>query len=275
MNKPKGITSFDLCFKLRKVLKTKSIGHTGTLDPNATGVMVVLSHQDTKLNQFLVGATKSYECEVLLGLETDTLDICGQITKQADQLMPSKQVLETALKSFLGPQTQTPPLTSAIKVKGKKLYEYQREHKSVEIPVRKIEIFELKLLNINQNTFTFQALVSSGTYIRSLVRDLLSKLNLIGCLNNLKRTSLGPVTLNDCIDLDRFLINDFQAHNSYEVLSKLYECIEIDDVYKVVNGQKLSLKAQSDIVVLVKDQRVLAIYERVDQDIFKCKRGLF
>ena len=153
IDKPKGLTSFDICFKLRKVLGTKKIGHTGTLDPNATGLMIVLSDKDSKANQFLVSDNKEYIATCLLGIETDTLDIDGNIIKEKEETMPSSKEIEEVLNSFLGESYQIPPMTSAIKKNGKKLYEYQREGVEVEIEPRKINVEEIELLSVNDNDF--------------------------------------------------------------------------------------------------------------------------
>ena len=151
IDKPKGLTSFDICFKLRKVLGTKKIGHTGTLDPNATGLMIILSDKDSKANQFLVSDNKEYIATCLLGIETDTLDIDGKVVNTKEEFMPDKEEIKNVLSSFLGESYQIPPMTSAIKKNGKKLYEYQREGIEVEIEPRKINIEEIELLDINDS----------------------------------------------------------------------------------------------------------------------------
>ena len=148
VNKPKNMTSFDVCFKLRKVLGTKKIGHTGTLDPNATGVMIVLYNNATKANQFLVTDSKEYITTVKLGIETDTLDIDGNIINQSSVQMPSKEELISCLNSFLGKSLQQVPISSAVKVDGKKLLEYQRQN----IDVVKIILKELSGINLNNLT---------------------------------------------------------------------------------------------------------------------------
>lgn len=275
VNKPKGITSFDLCFKLRKVFNTKSIGHIGTLDPNASGVMGILIGKDTKLNQFLVGQHKEYICEVLLGVETDTLDICGNIINEKKCTMPSREKIVDCLNKFIGKQKQIPPLTSAIKYKGRKLYEYQRKGIEVKIPEKDIEVYEIELLEIFENIFTFRIKVSSGTYVRSLVRDILRELNLIGTLNNLVRTSVGSIKLEDCASLEDCLLKKFSLYSAYEILSTIYKTYEIDDFKKVMNGQKLYLDIDCDKVLICHEKKAIAIYQRVEKNLFNCQRGLF
>ena len=205
VNKPSGMSSFDVCFKLRKVLGTKKIGHTGTLDPNATGVMIVLSNKACKANPFLVSDKKEYEARVLFGIETDTLDIDGKIIKEESFTVPEKKEIENVLFSFLGKSKQEVPMTSAVSVNGKRLYRYQREGIPVDLPLREIEVFKIRLLDIFDDGFSFSCEVSSGTYIRALVRDMMLKLNLVGTLSALKRTAVDSVCLEDCDDLSEIL----------------------------------------------------------------------
>ena len=205
VNKPSGISSFDVCFKLRKVLHTRKIGHTGTLDPNATGVMIVLFDKSTKANQFLVTDRKEYETRVLLGKETDTLDIDGKVLGEYKYEVPDENTLKKALNAFKGRSVQEVPITSAVSVDGKRLYQYQKEGKEVELPKREIEVFSIELLNIYEDGFSFLSRVSSGTYIRALARDILSSLNLHGTVLSLKRTAVDDVRIEDCDELNDIL----------------------------------------------------------------------
>ena len=273
VNKPKGITSFDVCYKLRKVLGTKKIGHTGTLDPNATGVMIVLYNNATKANQFLVSDKKEYIAKVRLGIETDTLDIDGSIIKQANFEMPSKKVLEENLKNFEGKSKQIVPITSAIKVDGKKLYEYQRKNLEVQLPTRDIEVFDIKLLEIGEDYFTFSCIVSSGTYIRALARDILANLNLIGTLQELTRTMIDDVKLSECDNLEDILNNNYHAHELIDIMSKRYKTIEFNNVDDIKNGKRIKIDSNDDRVLIVKDSIAYAIYEK-EQNEYKCVRGL-
>ena len=159
VDKPEGITSFDVCYKLRKVFNTKAIGHTGTLDPLASGVMIVLVDKATKANQFLVGDDKEYVAKVVYGYQTDTLDKDGKIIKKENFKTPDPKDLNAVLDSYIKTYDQEPPLTSAIKVKGKKLYEYQRQGLSVEIPKRKVTIYDMTLLETKDDGFSFKVKV--------------------------------------------------------------------------------------------------------------------
>lgn len=274
LNKPKGLTSFDVCFKLRKVFNTKKIGHIGTLDPNATGVMVILIDNATKANQFLVSATKEYVAEVKIGIKTSTLDIDGEVTQEKAEIMPSKEKVICVLNSFLGKSIQTPPITSAIKVNGKKLYEYQREGKEVEIPKREIEVFNIELIDIKEDTFIFKTLVSSGTYIRSLMNDILDKLGIIGTLNNLERTKIDEIDISDCDSLDDVIDGNYHERNLYDLLSNRYEVIEYNNEKDILNGKRIKINSNKDEVLIVNEGKVLSIYKRDGLE-YKCVRGLF
>ena len=159
VNKPSGMTSFDVCYRLRKVLGTKKIGHTGTLDPLASGVMIVLFDKATKANQFLVSDNKEYIAKIKFGIETDTLDIDGNVIKESPYSLPNKEKIIEVLKSFIGPGKQVVPMTSAISVNGKRLYQYQREGKEVELPVRDINVYEIELLEMFDDGFSFRSKV--------------------------------------------------------------------------------------------------------------------
>lgn len=274
VNKPKGISSFDVCFKLRKVLNTKKIGHTGTLDPNATGVMIILFDNATKANQFLVTDKKTYKTQVLLGIETDTLDIDGNIINKSGYKLPDKDQLINILNSFRGKSIQTVPLTSAVKINGKKLYQYQIEGKEVELPKREIEVYSIELNEILEDGFIFTTNVSSGTYIRSLVQDILKKLNLIGTVKELERTMIDNISIKDCDLLDNILNNNFKRHDLLELLEKRYKVIDIENDADVRNGKRIILDCDDDRVVLKHNSELLAIYEK-DNNEYKCVRGLW
>ncbi|MBR3228611.1 MAG: tRNA pseudouridine(55) synthase TruB, partial [Erysipelotrichaceae bacterium] len=201
VDKPKGMTSFDVCFKMRKIFGTKKIGHTGTLDPNATGLMMVLIDSAAKIDQFMSSKRKEYVAEVKIGIRTDTEDIDGNIIEEKKETLPDIETIRDAASTFLGHSIQYPPMTSAIKINGKKLYEYQREGKIVEVPPRDIEVYEIEVLGIGEDSFTFRALVSGGTYIRTLAQDILKKLGIIGTLNELRRTAIDDFRIDEASSL--------------------------------------------------------------------------
>ena len=274
INKPSGISSFDVCFKLRKVLHTKKIGHTGTLDPNATGVMIVLFDKSTKANQFLVTDQKEYETRVLLGKETDSLDIDGNVLGEYKYEVPDENTLKKALNAFKGRSVQEVPITSAVSVDGKRLYQYQKEGKEVELPKREIEVFSVELLNIYEDGFSFISHVSSGTYIRALVRDILSSLNLHGTVLSLKRTAVDDVRIEDCDELNDILEGNYHLHDLYDLLSKRYEVFEDFDEKDVLNGKKLLIESDQPRLLMARNHEALAIYEK-DGDLYRSLRGLW
>lgn len=182
INKPQNCTSHDIVHKAKKITG-KKVGHTGTLDPMATGVLPLLIGKGTLCSKYLIQHDKIYEVQVTLGIKTDTADIEGKILeeKEVEKSIFNSQKIEEVLKTFLGKQQQTPPIYSAIKVKGKKLYEYARQGKTVEIQPREIEIYEIKLLKMNEKDkqIEFQVHCSKGTYMRSLCEDIAKKLGTI------------------------------------------------------------------------------------------------
>lgn len=275
INKPSGITSFDVCFRLRKVLGTKKIGHTGTLDPLADGVMIVLFDKATKANQFLVTDNKEYIARVRLGIETDTLDIDGNVINETAYNLPDNDELINVLDSFLGQSRQEVPLTSAISVNGKRLYQYQREGKEVELPIRDINVYEIKLLEIHEDGFSFKAKVSSGTYIRALVRDILKKLKLTGTLCSLTRTAVDNVTLDQCDALEDIEKGNYTLHDLYELLSVKYPLVDYENIDDIRNGRSIKIDNDSDRVLIVHDKEVLAVYDKNPDNSFSCARGLW
>ena len=274
IDKPKGITSFDLCFKLRKVFNTKKIGHTGTLDPNATGLMVCLIDGASKTNQFLVSANKEYIATVKLGIRTDSEDIDGNILEEKEEVMPSFELIVETIKSFIGKSEQIPPMASAIKINGKKLYEYMRNNETVELKPRPIEVFSIELLDVADNTFTISCKVSSGTYIRTLVQDILKKLGVIGTLSDLRRTAIDDISLDEADTLEEVLNGNYHAHSIYEVLSKYYEVYVAGDAKAIKDGKPLKYNSKANEILCVDgDNTALAIY-RKENGVYRCVRGL-
>lgn len=274
LNKPAGITSFTLCKRVGKVLQTRKIGHTGTLDPMATGVMILLLDKATKANQFLVADRKEYIAQVQFGFVTDTLDKEGKILRTQEIKAVNEVDLRRVLQSFLGKSEQIPPLTSAIKVQGKRLYEYQRQGKEIQIPHRNIEVFRCELLHFSGSGFTFRTQVSSGTYIRSLVRDIGARLGNLACLTALERISIDQISLAQC---DNFSLvpDDYHFHDVCELLSLRYPSFELSDDRDVRHGKPLFLPCTEKEIFLKKDGEALAIYRREENGSYRCVRGLF
>ncbi|MCH5281044.1 MAG: tRNA pseudouridine(55) synthase TruB [Lachnospiraceae bacterium] len=202
VKKEKGFTSHDVVAKLRGIVKQKKIGHTGTLDPEAEGVLPVCLGNATKLCDILTDKTKEYVAELLLGITTDTQDMTGRILAEREVQADEKQV-EEAILSFLGSSLQVPPMYSALKINGKKLYELAREGKEVERKPRPIEVYELQILSMDLPVVKFRVLCSKGTYIRSLCADIGEKLSCGGCMKSLMRTKAGEFSIEDAHTLSQ------------------------------------------------------------------------
>lgn len=205
VDKPRGLTSFDIVAQTRKAFKTKSVGHTGTLDPFATGLLVLLLGRYTRLCEYITAQDKTYEAEIYLGIGTDTDDCEGQIIATKDASFLSSEQISTALQSFLGEQLQIPPQYSAISVKGERAYKKARRGELIDLPARPITVYSISSLEIpaqcrddNQILFRFRLRVSKGTYIRALARDLGAKLGVPAHLKNLRRIACGSYHVSEC-----------------------------------------------------------------------------
>ena len=205
INKPKQYTSHDVVAKVKKICGEK-VGHTGTLDPMATGVLPLLLGQGTKLSKYLINHDKTYISTIQLGKKTDTLDSEGSILEEriVDGKLLNKENVQRVLECQIGKQIQTPPIYSAIKVNGKKLYEYARKGVEVEVPKREIEIYNIELLDINEKDkiIEFRVHCSKGTYIRTLCENIAEKLGTIGYMKELNRVQVGQFNLNQAITVE-------------------------------------------------------------------------
>lgn len=206
IDKPKGITSHDVIDEVRKITGEKRVGHAGTLDPNATGLLIVgVGRETTKnLGKFAKSTRKTYESEIYLGEERDTDDVEGKVVSKAKAVLPpSEQEVRLILSTFLGSQEQTPPKYSAIKVKGKKAYQLARAGKKVKLKSRVVSIHSIKLANYNYPRLELKITVSSGTYIRALARDIGKRLGMGAYLNKLRRTKIGDYTIEEAMVLEK------------------------------------------------------------------------
>ena len=248
INKSKGLTSNDIVKKVKKILNTK-VGHTGTLDPNATGVLPLLLGNATKVSKYLINHDKEYEAVIKLGAKTTTADVEGEIIeeKEVNKEKLKEENIEEVLKSFIGKQQQIPPIYSAIKVNGKKLYEYARQGKEVEIKARNIEIYDLKLLKIDSKNdeLTINVKCSKGTYIRSLCEDIAVKLETVGYMKELNRIQVGEFNIKDSVTIEEFKANienkDYSNIIGIEKIFKKIPQITISkkEYEKYLNGVKI------------------------------------
>lgn len=264
INKPKDLTSRDVVNIISKNLNIKKVGHNGTLDPLATGVLVICFGKYTKLNDLLTSHEKEYIAEVTLGLETDTLDITGKILNKNTPHITKEELIK-ALKNFEKTYNQEVPKYSAVKVSGKKLYEYAREGKEVILPKKEVTIYQNELLSFTENKFTFKTKVSKGTYIRSLIRDILASLNETGTMSNLKRTKQGIFKLEDSYTLDDIKQGNFKVLKVKDVLN-IPKIIAEDNLKKqIINGAKIKGTYPNEVLFLDKEGNELAIYEKNDE----------
>lgn len=272
INKEKNMTSHDVVNKVRRVFHTKKVGHCGTLDPDATGVLVLCVGKATKALQFLTSEEKQYIATLSLGKSTDTYDASGKVIEEKE--FSGVENVEEVLKSFIGKQKQIPPIYSAIKVNGKKLYEYARNNQEVEIEPRDIEILDIELLNIKDNTIQFKVDCSKGTYIRSLCVDIASSLGYPGHMSDLIRSRSGAFRLEDCYSLEQLENQDVQFLSLEEAFAS-YEKYVLEDENIVYHGKTIPSDIDHNVVVVNKEGKVLAVYGPDGQGNLKSIRGLF
>lgn len=273
INKPLNYTSHDIVHKIKKITGEK-VGHTGTLDPMATGVLPLLIGKGTQCSKYLINHDKIYDVELTLGKKTDTADREGKIIQEenVNTNILGKTNIENALKSFLGISNQMPPMYSAIKINGKKLYEYARKGQKVEIQPRQINIYDINLKNIDieNKKITYQVKCSKGTYIRSLCEDIANKLGTIGYMSKLNRVQVGNFNIKDSVD-----INDISENNN--IIN--HKIITIETLFsekeKIIlnkrklelfqNGVKLSFDNKDEIYRIYYENKFIGIGEIKDK----------
>ena len=270
INKHKGCTSHDIVYKVKKMFNEK-VGHTGTLDPMATGVLPLLIGKGTQCSKYLINHDKIYNVTLQLGEKTDTADSEGKVieTKEVKEKTLKKENIEKILEKFKGKQEQIPPIYSAIKVNGKKLYEYARKGQEVEIKPRKIEIYNIELLNIKekQKQIEFQVSCSKGTYIRSLCEDIAQRLETVGYMLELKRIQVGNFNIKEAITIEQLENNidnkEFIEENfiQFEEIFENKEKIELDDrkLRLFLNGVQLTSDKKEGIYKIYNNNKFIGI----------------
>lgn len=277
LNKPKNISTYQLINQVKKKLNIKKVGHCGTLDLLATGVVICLVNNATKISDYLLNANKAYQVKIKLFILTDSYDGEGNIIQTQIPFDISLDQINKVISKYNNySYEQYPPIYSSIKVNGKKLYQYALANQDVEIKSRKVTIFKTKLLNYDQKNYEIflDVKCSKGTYIRSLAVDICKDLNTIGYVVELNRTLSGNFDINSAID-----IKDL----SWKDLTSIYDAVKIND-FKVVNycnsldvkqGKKIVLNNIKDQLVFISDEQnnILAVYQKYENNIFKVKRG--
>lgn len=271
--KEKNMTSRDVVNIISKHLHTKKVGHTGTLDPLATGVLIVCTNHDTKLVDILTSKSKEYIATMRLGIQTDTGDITGKTIKTVNYKVTKDQIIKV-LSSFLGSSTQTVPIYSAVKINGKKLYEYARNGEEVTLPTREINISNIELLDFHDDLIRFKVTVSKGTYIRSLIEDIAIKLGTVATMEDLIRTKQGNYKIEDSSTLEDIKNDKYKAIPLNEVL-KDYPAYNLNatEYFKVKNGSKISLNIDDKIVTLLYNNKPIALYTK-ENDIYRVYKML-
>lgn len=260
VNKPKGITSRDVVNKVCKVMQTKSVGHIGTLDPLAEGVLVCLIGKYTKLSNILINHDKEYIAIFKLGILTDTLDITGNIIKTNNKKI-SKEDLEKALKQYTCTYEQEVPKYSAVKVNGRKLYDYARNNEEINLPKKEVTIYDLKLISYKEDIVKIKCCVSKGTYIRSLIRDIGSYLESYATMTDLTRIKLGKFNLKESYSLEQINNNKYKLLDLDNILDiEIKEIIKEIDYKHIKNGNILDIKSDKYILFKYKGNNI-ALYE--------------
>lgn len=278
VDKPCGMTSREVVDRISRILQTKKIGHTGTLDPIATGVLVLCVGRFTKMVDLITGYDKEYIAEVILGIETDTLDIDGKIIKEISDVRVTKEQIQDVLKSFVGKIIQEVPKYSAIKINGRRLYSYTRSNIDIELPKREVHIHELDLISDlevhgDKIKFKIKCHVSKGTYIRSLIRDIGVKLQIPACMLSLRRTAQGNFKIESCYTLECVENNQYKMLGINDILSYLEEItISKDNEFSIKNGNIIDKEFIGEMAKFISETgEMLAIYQTYDKDNTKAK----
>ena len=267
LNKPKGITSRDLVNEVSKKIGIKKVGHAGTLDPLATGLMIIGVGTSTKILDLLTLDKKEYIATVKIGIQTDTLDITGNIVNKVDKYEISKEKIIECLNHFKGSYFQEVPKYSAVKINGKRLYNYARSNEEIELPKREVNIYDIKLLDFKKCEFSFKVLVSKGTFIRSLINDIGNYLNIPCTMKDLVRTKSGKFKLENSIKID-------DKFNFIPIQNELdFKIIKINDnnlIKKIKNGNEIIIDNNSLYITLIDiNDNCLAIYKNDKKNNYK------
>ena len=236
IDKPQDFTSHDVVAKIRKALSTKKVGHTGTLDPMATGVLVVCVGAATKLVEHFTEKDKVYKAKIKLGIKTDTADITGKIIEEKEIPVVNQQLVNEVCESMIGKQKQVPPMYSSIKVNGMKLYEYARKGIEVKVEPRDIEIFSIENIELKNDEISYTVHCSKGTYVRTLCETIAEKLGTCGTMAELRRIKTGSFTIENSISLEEI------SEEKIIPMEKLFDnkIVLEKDVEKLLNGISLA-----------------------------------
>ncbi len=275
IDKPRGITSRDAVDALTRAFAMKKIGHTGSLDPFATGLLVITLGKGTKAGPYLEALEKTYLATIKLGTKTDSGDLTGKPIATSEVFPLFDYYVQQALEMFLGDSLQTPPMHSALKVQGVPLYKLAHKGETIERTPRPIHVSEIQLVTLKPDEITFQATVSKGTYMRTLGEDIAEKLGMVGHLIDLRRIQVGSFRVADAKPLDQAGPNDVRS--VYEGLSFMKTVVVKGNVVKdVMDGKPQLFNLKEDTVLVVTEQQeVLAVYQHQENGLYYSVRGLF
>lgn len=262
INKEEGLSSHDVVRKLRKILNTKKVGHCGTLDPLAKGLLVVTVGKALKISRFIEGDEKEYIATIKLGESTATLDREGEIIEKREVAPFNKESIEQVFDGLIGKIKQKPPIYSAVSVNGKRLYEYARENIEVEIKERDIEIKRLELIDYNDKFIKYKVVCSKGTYVRVLCETIANKLNNIGYMYDLVRTRVGKLYLENSFTLNDIENGNYTLKDIESSLTNFVVLVAKDkDLYKASNGNTLDFYIEGNVLIIDEFRDVIALYE--------------
>lgn len=267
VNKPKNYTSRDVVNVLNKVFNTKAIGHIGTLDPLATGVLVCLIGKYTKLNNLLTMHNKEYIVDFKLGILTDTLDATGRVLDTSNNFI-KKEKLVRALKKFKKTYMQEVPMYSAVKVNGRKLYDYARHDEEVVPPKKRVTIYDIELLDYEYDDVKIRCTVSKGTYIRALIRDICQYLKTYGVMTGLVRTKINDFKIEDAYTLDEIRNGDYKLLSLEDFLDFKVIDLDEDNLNKIKNGN-IYCDRENDYVLFKYLNEDIALYYRINEEELK------
>ena len=272
LNKPAGMTSFDAVSRCRRILHEKKVGHTGTLDPNASGLMILLFGKYTKFLPYCVKDHKQYVAGFRFGIDTDTQDIWGTVIAEKEPAFHSPEEVRSAAESFLGSGTQIPPMYSAVKINGRKLYELARKGQTVERAPRPVTIDRMDV-SCDGPDWKLSATVSGGTYIRTLIHDLGERLGEYAVMTSLVRTGIESLSVSEACTLE-----DLETSPSFvpaeRVLDPSIPCMEAADYESVIHGRVIRMEHDAPLILFQKDGQVLAAYAKREDGLYHCQRGL-
>ena len=274
LNKPAGMTSFDAVAKCRKIFHERKIGHTGTLDPEASGLMIILLGKYTKLLPYCVKNHKAYQATLKFGEMTDTEDVWGTVVETKTPTIHTEEEIAKAVQSLTGDILQVPPMYSALKKDGKKLYEYARQGIEIEREARPVHISSLKVEKIDELNYRMNAVVSSGTYIRTLIADFGKQLDELAIMESLVRNKIEHLSIEEACTFEG-LESGKAFLSPKQVIDPAYKIVETDRVADIKNGKRIKLDITDPQVIFTSNGELLAAYALQEDGLYHCLRGLF